>query len=129
MLNSTAPTPHGDDSMTPQDWQRIKAITAAALEQPEAARRPYVADTCGDDTGLQREVLSLLSCAIDASRMFEAPLFPPEAVAEALARATPQCAIAAGMRIGPWRIVRELGRGGMGAVFLAERADDEYRQR
>ena len=114
--------------MTREEWLRVKQITAAALEETEARRAAYVASACSGDEPLEREVRSLLSSAISATPLFETPVFTASIAETALASAT-QTTIPVGSRLGAYRIVKEIGHGGMGAVFLAERADDEYRQR
>src|SRR5688500_7857972 len=106
--------------MTPAEWARVKQLTGAALEQPEAARRAYVGDACCGDEALEREVLSLLSSAATASTLFETPIFNVPGVADAIADATCHPSAHIGSRIGAYRIVREISRGGMGTVFLAE---------
>jgi len=114
--------------MTREEWLRVKQITAAALEEPETGRATYVASACGGDEPLEREVRSLLSSAISATPLFETPVFTASIAETAIANAT-HTAARPGSRLGAYRIVKEIGHGGMGAVFLAERADDEYRQR
>ena len=108
-------------SVNSDRWQQIKAIVAEALDEnsPEA-RAALVAERCGGDSELRREVESLLdqtttgieNLAVKAS----APLRQDRSRLEA------------GRRMGPWAIVRELGRGGMGAVYLAERADGAFQK-
>src|SRR5262244_3903431 len=71
MPNSRVPI----QSMTREDWLRVKTITAAALEQPEARRPRFVTDACAGDQPLEQEVRSLLSSAVSASALFEAPVF------------------------------------------------------
>ena len=114
--------------MTREDWIRVKTITAAALEQPEAARADFVADACAGEEPLEREVRSLLSSAISASPLFEAPVFAAASAISVIEQATRASAPRIGGRFGPYRLTKEIGRGGMGRVFLAERADEEYRQ-
>jgi serine/threonine protein kinase len=115
--------------MTREEWLRVKDVTAAALEQPEAARAGFVAHTCEGDEPLEREVRSLLASAISASPLFETPVFATATAASVIADATRISSTRPGARLGAYRIVQEIGRGGMGTVFLAERADEEYRQR
>src|SRR6266550_7912753 len=115
--------------MTRDEWLRVKQITAAALEEPEAARAAFVAHACGGDEPLEREVRSLLASAISASPLFETPVFATATAASVIANATQVSSTRTGARLGAYRIVEEIGRGGMGTVFLAERADEEYHQR
>lgn len=84
---------------------------------PEAARTARLSQLCGDDSELRQEVESLLS--FDAKT---AP-FQPAVAETAAALDGPELTHA-----GPYRIVREIGRGGMGAVYLATRDDDEFQR-
>ena len=95
--------------MTPERWERIKEITGEALELDAARRAAFVLQACGGDDELRAEVQSLLD-AEDPSGRFLTPDRPPE-------------------RIGAYRIVREIGRGGMGTVFEGARADAQFEQR
>ncbi len=104
--------------MTPERWQRAKAIIAAAAELEGAARTDYVARECSGDTDLREEVESVLRHAGD----------DVEGAAEALnsLRVSDAADGLAGSRLGAYEIVREVGRGGMGAVYLARRADAQF---
>ncbi|MDP1571230.1 MAG: serine/threonine-protein kinase [Vicinamibacterales bacterium] len=115
-------------AMTPERWARVQAIFEGAVALPPGGRDAYVAAECGADADLRHRVDRLL--AADAAEQ-AAPADPAihDAVRLAvddLARA--QEAVATLSRVGPYRIVREIGQGGMGAVYLAERDDDEFRQ-
>jgi serine/threonine-protein kinase len=112
---SAGPTP---DS-TARD--RIAELFARALERPPADRAGYLRDACGGAPELAAEVASLLA-AHDAAGGFL------DTAAARAASATPAEA-AAGRRIGPFRLLREIGRGGMGVVFLAEREEGGFAQR
>jgi tetratricopeptide (TPR) repeat protein len=113
--------------VTREDWLRVKHITALALEHPEAEREHFVTDACGDHRELEADVRSLLASTIRAAGLYETAAFDGAPALLSMAARPP--ALSDGARVGSYRIVREIGRGGMGTVFLAERADDAYRQR
>ena len=115
--------------MTPHEWHRIKDITTAALAEPEAARSAYVTARCGGDETLRFEVLSLLESTVKASNLYETPAFTTAGAAYVLTEADKLHPSMIGHRIGAYRLVAEIGRGGMGAAYLAERADQAYEKR
>jgi eukaryotic-like serine/threonine-protein kinase len=112
---------------TPDDWNRISALTAGALEQPEAERAAWLDRECAGHDNLRREVDSLLAADARAGRFLEKAAIAEPGAAEAVdATARGWTTLAAEQRVGPYRIVRELGHGGMGIVYLAERADAAF---
>jgi eukaryotic-like serine/threonine-protein kinase len=105
----------------PARWQRLKNILADALEQTSAEKRTAtLREACADDAALLREAEKLL--AQDTSALEEFAEF-------AATRLRRDEGDRAGERLGAYVIVRELGRGGMGAVYLAERADGQFQKR
>ena len=105
----------------PARWQRLKNILADALEQTSFEERTAVLRiSCADDTALLREAEKLL--ARDTTAFEEFAEF-------AATRLRHDERDRIGERIGAYAIVRELGRGGMGAVYLAERADGQFEKR
>jgi non-specific serine/threonine protein kinase/serine/threonine-protein kinase len=104
--------------MQPEHWARVKALFEAALEQPAETREALLDEACAGDAALRREVESLLAYA-DA----DGPLGPATDLAAAPAESLDANF---GRRLGAYRIIRELGRGGMGAVYLAERVDGQF---
>ena len=125
--------------MTPERYQQIKALYLATLERSEAEREWFVAAACGGDAELRVEVETLLAAegathgVVDSGGV-NAVLPPLSALSSAVATesefATQAPADArADKRIGPYKLIREIAHGGMGAVYLAERADREFKQR
>ncbi len=106
-------------------WDRLSAAVERALDTPPAERAALIAAICGDDAALRREVEALVAASETGSDRFDRP------AATLLAAAAPDAppALAAGHRIGPYLIVREIGQGGMGTVFEAYRTDDDFRKR
>ena len=113
-------------SMTPERWRVVKALFDEALEQPSEAREQWISGATADDPDLRREVESLLEALGEERDRFErsAPL-----LLEDVAREPSPMVPAAGDRVGPYRLIREVGQGGMGVVFEAYRDDDQYRKR
>jgi serine/threonine-protein kinase len=92
-------------SMTPDDWQAVTRIFHAALEHPEETREAYVqAETAGNET-LAGEVRSLLAFHERAGDWLDVPSVDLSVE---------------GQMVGPYRILRDAGEGGMGIVYLAE---------
>ncbi|MFI5120252.1 MAG: protein kinase [Thermoanaerobaculia bacterium] len=102
--------------MTPERFRAAKAVFLEALEIPGADRLAFVQASCAEDADLVREVEGLLAResagGLDALVRAEAARLGRDCGAPTAAPALPS-------RIGPYEIVRELGRGGMGTVYLA----------
>jgi tetratricopeptide (TPR) repeat protein len=105
------------------EWNEVKRLFGEALDLAPAERRAWLETAC-PDVAIRAEVLSLLE-EYDASEDFlEQPATLANAALEQLMPG-PQ----AGQRIGPWRLARELGRGGMGVVFEAIRDGEDFQTR
>ena len=104
---------------------RVDRIFDAALDLPTDQQAAFIARECGDDDSLRAEVLDLVRAYHQADSVLDSPAARVAAplldAAAALAGPVPE-------RIGAFRVVREIGRGGMGRVYLAERADGEFEQ-
>ena len=107
--------------MTPERWGRVKEIFAAALERDPSERTTYVDQACASDAELRGEVVSLLEAHETADGFIE----QEAAQRVGLPSAAPKQDWI-GLRLGPYRIVGEAGRGGMSQVFKAVRDDQQY---
>ncbi len=119
-----APPRDAEVEMTPEQWQRVNDLFYAALERDPDQRLEFLLQSCVDDVEILREVESLLAAHHRADTLTGGQVF--QKAVRVIADEEPDSI--AGNRIGPYRIIREIGRGGMGAVYLAERDDDEYQK-
>ena len=107
--------------MLRQRWVRLERLFAEALALPEAARAAFLDRACEDDADLRSEIDALLR-SHDAPGVLDTAQHPPHAV-------EPLPSLAPGTCLGLWRVGHMIGRGGMGEVYAATRADGAFEQR
>ena len=103
--------------MTAERWQQVKAILDAAHDVQACDRPLFLSESCAGDEDLRREVESLLEHDADVEEFIEQPAFARPAWPFEETET-------AGRRIGQYSVEREIGRGGMGVVYLATRTND-----
>ena len=99
-------------------WEQIKAIFDEAYERPAEERASFVRNAAGDDDGLAREVLSLLNEEDSVHSILDGVAMDAAGLLGDLSRT--------GSLVGPYILKEQIGIGGMGEVYLAERADGEF---
>src|SRR5271170_5676496 len=105
----------------PEKWDQVKELFTLALERDAADRSEFLRQACGGDDVLRSEIESLLSSFDGAATFLE------DSPAADLLSAQSRTMV--GKRIGAYRVLGEIGHGGMAVVYLAERADGQYCKR
>jgi len=106
--------------MNPERWNKIQSLFDKALELNPSERENFLKQECGNDTELFDEVISLLSADEKQHSIFSGSATDYIAVADANLD---------GKTFGNYRAIKQIGSGGMGSVYLAERADGQFEQK
>jgi len=111
--------------LTPERWRQVKELFSLAQEQEPTRREAFLEQACGTDQALRLEIESLLASAESSlsatSEVFRA-VSPPSTQEDQVDGEDPIL----GRRIGAYRVERRIGFGGMAAVYLASRADEQF---
>ena len=102
--------------MTPERWQQVEDVLQAALDRPPQERAAYLDEVCAGDEELKEEASSLLSAHDEAGDFIEQPAI----VTDARVLVCDEPDVNVGRNVGSYRIVKQLGAGGMGEVYLAQ---------
>ncbi|MCH9647585.1 MAG: protein kinase [Deltaproteobacteria bacterium] len=100
-------------------WQRIEEIFTQVVKIPPGERENFLDQRCGDDSDLRHE----LEVLVRSDEIADQFLAEPSPLPEPTPLAPP---LSPSERLGAYRVVRQIGEGGMGTVFLAERDDGSF---
>ncbi len=131
--DNPAPTPDagtGSTPMTPERWLHIEDLLNRALDVDTNQRLGWLRSACAEDEDLFREVSSLVASHGDMGEFLEQPAVagaPRGEVSLEGGALVPE--LASGTQVAGWRVLHELGRGGMGTVYLAERIHEDFIQK
>ena len=99
--------------MDSDKWQRAKELFGSALDHDPAQRRAFLTQACGGDEALRQEIEGLLAAHEEAGTTIADPRGRDSL---------------SGRRLGSYQLMHRIGQGGMAMVYLAARADDQFRK-
>jgi tetratricopeptide (TPR) repeat protein len=109
----------------PERWQRIESLLDEMFERPAGERRAFLDEACAGDPEIRAHLEALLKADEEAEGFLATPAH--EAAAALLTDTAGEAALFVGLELGPYRMLREIGAGGMGVVYEAE--DSRLRRR
>jgi Serine/threonine protein kinase len=126
--------------VSPDHWQKLEEIFNIAAELRADERNSYIDHACGDDLELRIQIHKLIASESKSSDFIESPIWTDSRFVNTSAKKqisrsfddddeASDIETLIGTRVGPFRLESELGRGGMGAVYLAARDDGEFQQK
>lgn len=122
--------------MTPELWKEIESIFESASDLPAAERDRFLSERCAEQPQIRLEVEKLLKNVDLIDNFLESPVWTDSFVdssvknvlSSSLDEKEAESEDLSGMVLGPYRLITEIGRGGMGAVYRGERIDGEFSQ-
>jgi len=118
--------------MQSERWRHLEQLYHAAMEQPEDQRAAFLESSCAGDLALRKEVASLIAYSQQDGRIIDESAVEVVAAAMAddlLSQDDIKTDKMIGTRVAQYRLIEKLGAGGMGDVYRAVRADNQYEKR
>jgi eukaryotic-like serine/threonine-protein kinase len=110
--------------MTPERWAKVRELFDAAADLDSGPRGDFLDQACAGDADLLADVRALLKSLDDSGGFMSGPV----SAAVAVHRQTAPTDALEGARIGPYKLLRRVGTGGMGSVYAAARVDQQYQK-
>ena len=118
--------------MSKNYWKKVEEIFPQIADLPPAEGEARLRELCGGDEDLWREIRDLLGADLKVGDFCEIPPVMPSSMSQFSRKVQTEKLLTlelSGEQIGSYRVLRKLGAGGMGAVYLAERADGEFHKK